>query len=364
MNKLINNEIVVSSEKESKIQPKDIGKSNEGSSFKNDCKLKENYEKVITNSDTDKSNQNEIKEEVKYLSSENGPLIKIENMSNVSNVELNNLLTQVRDLLAKYEGQIKIQNEKITMQEDKIKKQNDKLKEHENIIIQHNNRITKLEQNEQLLFHLISMYNSRDIFKSIFTIFYDSLDLKQVQTCTFDKLKSIISFLEKEEGKTSQKMKNEKIPKKLKITIAKYLKLHFFINKVNNKIIHRNFSKEEKEILSKLKEKEVMPLIPDMDFEQCFQSLIFYVENYYKNSQYQEAMKNMYIEKYINDDGLGPVKDSKKQVLKLDNDGVKILLSVDDIEEVKKYFEKIQIGNSSFPEECNSKIWDKENENY
>ena len=58
----------------------------------------------------------------------------------------------------------------------------------------------KIEINQLMLYHQISVYQtSRDIFKSIKFYYYLYLNLKQVNTNKFEKLKAIIKYLEEKD---------------------------------------------------------------------------------------------------------------------------------------------------------------------
>ena len=108
------------------------------------------------------------------------------------------------------------------------------------------------------------------------------------------------------------------------------------------------------------KDKDLLPLIPDFDFEQSFDTLEYYIENSINNNQIKAAMEIVYDEKYIKDDKLGPVKDSDNKVIKKGQNGIQILVDKKDIEEVKNYFKNIKIDNKSFVKLCNDKLWDQE----
>ena len=227
-----------------------------------------------------------------------------------------------------------------------------------------NKRIQKLETNQLLLYHQISMYQtSRDIYKSIYYYFFDYLELKKICPNNFEKLKAVIDFIiETDENKlkTMQYDKAPIIPADLRQKLAKYFRLHFFLNKVSNKIVHRNFTEEQKRLLEEQNNDDILPLIPGFDFEQCFKTLEYYIENNIKNKQLKTVVEMVYNEKYINDKKLGPIKDDNGDVIKKGENGITFLMEKKDIEEIKNYFKSINIREDSFVDLCNNKLWDQE----
>ena len=226
-------------------------------------------------------------------------------------------------------------------------------------------RVGKLEINQLLLYHQISIYQtSRDIYKSIYTYFFQYLDLKKICPNPFEKLKAVIDYTKEEDTDKLKEMQydpTKTIPDGIKIKLLNYFKLHFFLNKVSNKIVHRNFSEEEKRILKEQNNDDnLMPLIPGFDFDQCFDTLHFFIENNAKNDQIKKAMKIVYDEKYINDENLGSIKDINGEVIKKDENGIHILYKKEDLQAVRNYFQKLNINNESFVKLCNDKVWDKE----
>ena len=229
-----------------------------------------------------------------------------------------------------------------------------------------NKKIKKLEINQLLMYHQISMYQtSRDIYKSIYTYYFQYLNLKKICPNPFEKLKAIMDYIKEQDNDKLTRMQYDsapKIPDELKIKLANYFKLHFFLNKVSNKIVHRNFSEEEKRILKEQKDDDdsLLPLIPDFDFEQCFETLEYYIENCVKNKKLKKAMEIIYKEKYINDEKLGSIKDENGDVIKTNENGIQINFRKEDLEEIKNYFKNIDIKDESFVKLRNNKVWDKE----
>lgn len=276
----------------------------------------------------------------------------------------NDLLTYEKKLI-ELEKRIKeSMNNKINELEKEIAENNDKNDKNEKQIEALNQKVKKLEINQLLLYNQINLYqNSRDIFKSISYYFYEYLNLRGVCPNIFEKIKLIIKYLEEKDDNKLKQMQNDNtklIEDEFRPKLAKYFKLHFFVNKVSNKIIHRNFSEEQRRLLKENKDADLLPLIPDYDFEECFNSLKFYVENSIKDKQIQNAMQIVYKDKYRNDGDLGQIFDSEGDVIKLDENGVRLIFNGDDIEQIKKYFNGLKINDELFINLCNEKIWDKE----
>ena len=226
-------------------------------------------------------------------------------------------------------------------------------------------RVGKLEINQLLLYHQISMYQtSRDIYKSIYTYYFQYLDLKKLCPNPFEKLKAVIDYTKEEDTDKLKEMQydaTKTIPDGIKIKLLNYFKLHFFLNKVSNKIVHRNFSEEKKRILKEQNNDDnLMSLIPGFDFDQCFDILELFIENNAKNDQIKKAMEIVYDEKYINDENLGSIKDINGEVIKKDENGIHILYKKEDLKAVRNYFQNLNINDESFVKLCNDKIWDKE----
>ena len=208
-------------------------------------------------------------------------------------------------------------------------------------------KIKKLEDNQKLMYYLISMYHSRDMSKSIYFYFAKHLNIKNHEKPFFD-LKEIMEYLAKNGGKTTYS-ENEKEK------FRKFFKSLFFVNNVNNKVMHNNISsKLQKEINEFKNEDDLLSLIPTMSYNQLFDILGFYVENNTKNPQIQKAMQYVYEREYINDPGLGKIKDlGKEAIIKQDDGFIKMLITKEEISDVKLMFSKIM----DFEKDCEMKTW-------
>ena len=208
-------------------------------------------------------------------------------------------------------------------------------------------KIKKLEDNQKLMYYLISMYHSRDMSKSIYFYFAKHLNIKNNEKPFFD-LKEIMEYLAKNGGKTTYS-ENEKEK------FRKFFKSLFFVNNVNNKVMHNNISsKLQKEINEFKNEDDLLSLIPTMSYNQLFDTLGFYVENNTKNPQIQKAMQYVYEREYINDPELGKIKDlGKEAIIKQDDGFIKMLITKEEISDVKLMFSKIM----DFEKDCEMKTW-------
>ena len=223
-------------------------------------------------------------------------------------------------------------------------------------------RINRLEENQLLLYNQISLYqSSRDIFKSIYYYYFKYLDFAEAHLTNFDKLKKIIHFLEGTDDNKSNIKTENVLTKEKKITLIKYFKFHFFISRLCNKILHRNFNESQKKIIEEKKIEDLLPLIPNLDFIQCFDSLKFFIENGTKNQQMKEALKFVYENHYKNDSELEEIKDEKGDAFVVDENGdFNFVISGKDIEDAKKYFQSLIVLKEPFIDMCNKKLWDLE----
>ena len=223
-------------------------------------------------------------------------------------------------------------------------------------------RINRLEENQLLLYNQISLYqSSRDIFKSIYYYYFKYLDFAEAHLTMFDKLKKIISFLQETDENKSNSNTENVLTKEKKITLIKYFKFHFFISRLCNKIIHRNFNENKKKIIEEKKLEGLLPLIQNLDFIQCFDSLKFFIENGTKNQQMKEALKFVYENHYKNDSELEEIKDEKGDAFVVDeNDDFNFVISKKDVEDALEYFKSLVVLKKPFIDMCNNKLWGKE----
>ena len=191
-------------------------------------------------------------------------------MSPEMNQFINFFSNQLKDITTALGDKINLQNLKIFQNEIEILNFKS---QHEKDITNLNQRILKLEVNQLMLYHQISLYqSSKDMYNSICFYYYDYLNLKQVRPNCFDKIKAIIVYLEEtEEEKIKQMIENGdvSIPEDKKKKLVNYFRFHNFVSFVIN-IIHRNFQETQKKILEEQKNDDLLPLLPNFDFEQVF----------------------------------------------------------------------------------------------
>ena len=217
-----------------------------------------------------------------------------------------------------------------------------------------NTKIDRLEINQLFMYQQIQMYQSSiDIQKSIIYFYYDYLyhDSKQETSNELEKLENIIKYLN---NKNYSKLNETQ-----KIKLRKYFRFHFFVNRVSNKILHRNFKDDFKKILEeKRKNNDVIGLIPGFDLDDYFDSLAYFIENSVKNPQLNEVIKKVYKEDYIKDMGLNEIKDYNEEVIRKNENGIEILLNKNDIEEIRNYFKTVTLKDNipSSLDLCNNKI--------
>lgn len=352
-----NKEII---EKETDNSSDDKNKSINQNTISNNNSINNENEIINCNNDSDKNKNlsNDIATENKLdapsldlaIKSEKNNLIDLCKNIASQNPEINQLINILSSKFTSLENKITQNNEEISA----LKTKNETLSE----------RVQKLEVNQLMLYHQISLYqNSRDMYKSISYYFYDFLNLKQVQTTNFGKTKAIIQYLENKDKEKEKEMINNgsiSIDENMKKKITNYFRFHYFVNLTTNKIIHRNFTESQKQILEEQKDNDLLPLLPNFDFEQCFNSLEYFIDNNAKNEQIKKAMKYVYENIYVNDNNLEKIKDENHEIIENNENGIYIKIKKEDIEEVRNYFKGIKMKNEGdFIDLCNKKTWDQ-----
>ena len=302
---------------------------------------KNNNSQIEVKSDLSNKNNNVLK-----IEGTNEQLNKIKSSSSLNNK--NNDLSTKSNSLSKTNNDlnsISFSNEELTRIVLSLQKE----------LSDMNKKFERLEKNQLLMYHQLQMYqSSRDIEKSINHFYYDYLFPRKISTNEFEKLQKIIEYMNNDDYSLLNKTH--------KIKLRKYFRFHFFANRVSNKILHRNFHENSKKILEeKRRNNDLLGLIPGFDYDECFDSLSFFVENNIKNEQLNKAMEIVYEKDYINDKGLKEIFDCDREVIRKNEDGIEILLNKNDIEEMRSYFKTIKLkdNDTSFVELCNNTIWDK-----
>ena len=358
-----NKEII---EKETEDSSDDKNKNINQNTISSNNSINNENETTNRNNDSDKNKNlsNDIATENKLdapsldlaIKSEKNNLIDLCKSKNIAtqNPEISQLINILSSQFTSLENKITQQNLEILKHESEIsalKTKNENLSE----------RVKKLEVNQSMFYHQISLYqNSRDIYKSISYYFYDFLNLKQVQTTNFGKTKAIIQYLENTDKEKKKEMINngsKSIDENMKKKITNYFRFHYFVYLTINKIIHRNFTESQKEILEEQKDNDLLPLLPNFDFDQCFNSLEYFIDN---NAKIKKAMKYVYENIYINDDNLEKIKDENHEIIENNENGVYIKIKKEDIIEIRNYFKSIKMENEDdFIDLCNKKTWDQ-----
>ena len=213
-------------------------------------------------------------------------------------------------------------------------------------------KINKLENNQQLMYYQISLLQSRDISKSIYHYFAEHLGVMYKLGKEEKPFYDLINIMDYLKGKNVEKYSEEEKKK-----LRKFFKVLFFVNKVHNRIIHNNLSTLEQNIINNLKYDDdyLLPLIPNLGYNQLFQALGYYIENNVNNSQIQEAMKFVYANDYIKDDDLKEIKDIDGESIVMKDEHIEMLLTKEEINDVQTIFSQI----NNFIMFCEKKTWDK-----
>ena len=216
-------------------------------------------------------------------------------------------------------------------------------------LFQHEQRIKNLEENQKLLFYQLSMYQARDISKNIYYYFCKYLKNSNGEK-PFSDLLTIMDYFNKG-GDEKYTPEQQKI-------LRKFFRVIFFINKANNRILHNNLSSAVKEAIEKKKENDLLSLLPPNNYAQLFETLKNYLDLNLKNEQFQEALRYVYENAYIHDDKIEIIRENDFEAIKKENDSIKFLITKDEIDEAKKLFDVIKIGNETFEQVCNAKTYE------
>ena len=216
-------------------------------------------------------------------------------------------------------------------------------------LFQHELRIKNLEENQKLLFYQLSMYQARDISKNIYYYFCKYLKKSNGEK-PFSDLLTIMDYFNKG-GDEKYTPEQQKI-------LRKFFRVIFFINKANNRILHNNLSSAVKKAIEKKKENDLLSLLPPNNYAQLFETLKNYLDLNLKNEQFQEALRYVYENAYIHDDKIEIIRENDSEAIKKENDSIKFLITKDEIDEAKKLFDVIKIGNETFEQVCNAKTYE------
>lgn len=143
--------------------------------------------------------------------------------------------------------------------------------------------------------------------------------------------------------------------------LRKFFKTLFFVNKVNNRILNNYLSTNGKNAINEKKKDDLLSLIPPLGYDQIFETLGNFIENNLKNPQLQEVMKFVYDTNYSNDDKLENIRDGigeNAEAIVRDETSVRMLISTNEINEVKTIFSTIKINHIDFSKLCDIKTLD------
>ena len=231
-------------------------------------------------------------------------------------------------------------------------KRNEQGKKIENLELEVNNL---KDENKEIINNQIALWNSfqfisngRDIWKSIVFYFYQYLGLKDNGSNTYTKLSSILKALKDKELKEKTVINNVDVNK-----LSQFFYLEFFLNKLLNKIVHRNIKYSSTESNRKAK------LIPTYSFEEGFKNIKLFINSTIKDNEIQVLIKDT-IDDYIKDSVIENILkyDETNLFLKKNNE-YHALLTESDINNLEQFFKDIKVGNKTFCELCETKKWTK-----
>ena len=231
-------------------------------------------------------------------------------------------------------------------------KRNEQGKKIENLELEVNNL---KDENKEIINNQIALWNSfqfisngRDIWKSIVFYFYQYLGLKDNGSNTYTKLSSILKALKDKELKEKTIINNVDVNK-----LSQFFYLEFFLNKLLNKIVHRNIKYSSTESNRKAK------LIPTYSFEEAFKNIKLFINTTIKDNEIQVLIKDT-IDDYIKDSEIENILkyDETNLFLKKNNE-YHALLTESDINNLEQFFKDIKVGNKTFCELCETKKWTK-----
>ena len=231
-------------------------------------------------------------------------------------------------------------------------KRNEQGKKIENLELEVNNL---KDENKEIINNQIALWNSfqfisngRDIWKSIVFYFYQYLGLKDNGSNTYTKLSSILKALKDKELKEKTIINNVDVNK-----LSQFFYLEFFLNKLLNKIVHRNIKYSSPESNRKAK------LIPTYSFEEAFKNIKLFINSTIKDNEIQVLIKDT-IDDYIKDLEIENIlKYDETNLFLKNNNEYHALLTESDINNLEQFFKDIKVGNKTFCELCETKKWTK-----
>ena len=226
-----------------------------------------------------------------------------------------------------------------------------------NTINLHKNKIGILEsevislkaENKEIINNQIALWNlfqmicnGRDIFKNIVFYFYEYLGLKGNEINNYSKLSSILNALK--DNKCTDKITNDNDVDATKL--CRFFYLDFFLNKLCNKVVHRQLKYKSDEANRKAK------LIPSYTFEEAFNNIILFINKTINDDDLQNIIKET-IEDYKNDTKIEEIlKYDENNLFSKVNNGYRCLLEETDINNIKDFLKDLLIKDKKFWELC------------
>ena len=311
---------------------------------KNKPETIESIEKNITNKQSVKNIENRDNNiNMSSISTEND--IKIETnddeivLNLITSTQVDPKLKQVLMMLYNLYKNVKNKRNEQGKKIEKLELEVNNLKDEKKEII--NNQIALWNS-----FQFIS--NGRDIWKSIVFYFYQYLGLKNNGSNTYMKLSSILKALKDKELKEKTIINNVDVNK-----LSQFFYLEFFLNKLLNKIVHRNIKYSSTESNRKAK------LIPTYSFEEAFKNIKLFINTTIKDNEIQVLIKDT-IDDYIKDSEIENIlKYDETNLFLKNNNEYHALLTESDINNLEQFFKDIKVGNKTFCELCETKKWTK-----
>lgn len=190
------------------------------------------------------------------------------------------------------------------------------------------------------------MQTSRDMAKNIIYFYSEfvGIDKKLDWIGRKDELMAFLN--EKDIGDIAGQNKVQKDK------MRKFIKFILFMKFYNDMILHRKL----KSITEKFLKSNNMPLFPGFDFNQCFESLKFFLENSSQKIEIQNVLKDVL--KTFNETVVGKHRNENIDEIISVNGGIKFLINKTDIEEMQKHLISIKLdGMFDFVDSCNNNNW-------
>ena len=214
-------------------------------------------------------------------------------------------------------------------------------------------RVDRLEKHQVLLYNQMALYqNARDSGKSIFYYLYKYFGLNG-KIKLFEKTKEVFNYLD------AKNNDNSKLSEYEKIIMKKFLKIMYFINKCNNKILHNLFTSQTKSMIKDIQQRDKGFIVfPEFSYKQFMKSMKYFIENSKNNKEIQLALCDAY-NTYLIDNGLESILDKNKECISKENDTIIFKIKNEEIDQAINVLNKIIIGDESLESLCDKTTWDQ-----